>query len=370
MGCPARTTRALSTGLSSPYLWPPECPDHLIGEDTGFSQGAAGLCRSIWSQARHPMWSCQGAPTMHDPIDDLNGDDVMESSLLTPVEEESWPSPTLEEESILLGEENGLSGVPVPAPLQAEIPRFVEPAEWTTTLVTSTVPHSCPSLKRDKSQEGTEISANNSGWWVHTYLEKNNRLLEWWEEFHSLVYSMDGCCNDAQAKNMACQQPVAFHLPATQKEVYGAWTTPLCLSVLRRKEYLGSKDPQMTQDYWVVLREETIILAIILQQCTIHARAPPDVFCGAVQQLHECLAPVIEESNLFNMEKEILAGLEKTLWLLLPQQEPPCKNSPFTQKSSITDDQSRGAYPLYFTWPSIHTQTRRDGAPLRNWPWC
>ena len=37
----------------------------------------------------------------------LNGDDVMEASLLRPVEEESGPSPTLEEDITLLGEEMG-----------------------------------------------------------------------------------------------------------------------------------------------------------------------------------------------------------------------------------------------------------------------
>ena len=69
-GYPTHATRALSAGLSSPCLWHPEFPDHLTEEDPGFSQGIAGLCRGIWGQVRHPMWSCQGAPTMQGPIDD------------------------------------------------------------------------------------------------------------------------------------------------------------------------------------------------------------------------------------------------------------------------------------------------------------
>ena len=48
----------------------PEFLDHLTGEDPDFSQGTAGLCRGIQSQARHHMWSHWGAPTMHGPIDD------------------------------------------------------------------------------------------------------------------------------------------------------------------------------------------------------------------------------------------------------------------------------------------------------------
>ena len=93
----------------------------------------------------------------------FNGDDVMEASLLRPVEKELGPSLTLEEETALLGKENGLSGAPGPAPLQADIPRFVEPAKQTTAPVTSTVPHSHPSLKREESWEGIKINPNNSG---------------------------------------------------------------------------------------------------------------------------------------------------------------------------------------------------------------
>ena len=47
----------------------PGIPDHPKGEDPGFSQGVAGMCRGVWDPARHPMCSHQGAPTMHDPVD-------------------------------------------------------------------------------------------------------------------------------------------------------------------------------------------------------------------------------------------------------------------------------------------------------------
>ena len=45
------------------------------------------------------------------------------------------------------GWENGLSGALGPAPLQVEVPRFVEPAKLTTTPVTSTVHHDHTSMK-------------------------------------------------------------------------------------------------------------------------------------------------------------------------------------------------------------------------------
>ena len=58
-------------------------------------------------------------------------------------------------------------------------------------------------------------------------------------------------------------------------------------------------------------REEMVVLAIVLQRCTIHARASPDVFCRVVQELRNCLVPMVEASNLFNMEKEIWEGVRK-----------------------------------------------------------
>ena len=244
----------------------------------------------------------------------------MEVSLLRPVEEESGPSPTPEEETTLLGKGDGPSGAPGPAPLQAKVPRFVEPAKWTTTPVTSTAPHHLPSLKRGKSWEVIDINPSNTSQWVKAYLKRDSWLPEWWEECWPLTHSVDGCCcNDAQAKNMACQQAVAFCVPATQKEVQDTWLTPHCLSELKKKEYLGLKDPQLTSNYQEVWKEETVVLAIILQQCTIWARAPPDMFSGVVQELHEHLALVVEEGDWLNMEKRSGRGLWKTPWLLLHQ---------------------------------------------------
>ena len=75
----------------------------------------------------------------------INGDNVMEASLLRPVEEESGSSPTPEEETILFGEGDGPSGVPGPAPLQVEISWFIEPAKQTTAPITPTAPHHHPS---------------------------------------------------------------------------------------------------------------------------------------------------------------------------------------------------------------------------------
>ena len=57
--------------------------------------------------------------------------------------------------------------------------------------------------------------------------------------------------------------------------------------------------------------KKNIALPNVLQWCTIWDGTPLDTFCQAVQELHECLALVVEEGDLFNMEKEIQEGIMK-----------------------------------------------------------
>ena len=106
--------------------------------------------------------------------------------------------------------------------------------------------------------------------------------------------------------------------------MHGAWLIPPSLSELKGKEYLGPKDPQLTQDYREVQKDETNVLAIILQWCTIWGRAPPNTICRAVQELHMHMALVVEDGDWSNMEKEIWEGVMKAPWLLL-HQELPCQ---------------------------------------------
>ena len=108
--------------------------------------------------------------------------------------------------------------------------------------------------------------------WVSTYLKRDSKLPEWWEEFQPLPNFADGCRRDAQAKHLACQQAAAFHLPADQKAVHSTWLTPPSLTELRRKEHLGPKDPWLNHDFQEVQKEETVMLAVVLKQCAIQAR--------------------------------------------------------------------------------------------------
>ena len=93
----------------------------------------------------------------------------------------------------------------------------------------------------------------------------------------------------------------------------------------------------MTQDYQEVWREESVMLAIVLQWCTILPRAPSDIFCGAVQELHECLAPVVEKGNLFNMEKEIWEGIRKDPVTATPSKRTPTLKRVLSQMPGVEE---------------------------------
>ena len=62
------------------------------------------------------------------------------------------------------------------------------------------------------------------------------------------------------------------------------------------------KNFQGNHDYLEVRREETVTLVVALQSCVVQSGTPPGVLCGPVQDLHQCLAPLIEEDGLLNLE--------------------------------------------------------------------
>ena len=80
------------------------------------------------------------------------------------------------------------------------------------------------------------------------------------------------------------------------------WITPPCLEILGWKNYLPPKDFQGSCDYQEVREEETVALAMVLQSCTVQSGMPQGVLCGVVQELCQCLAPLIEDDGLLNMK--------------------------------------------------------------------
>ena len=89
---------------------------------------------------------------------------------------------------------------------------------------------------------------------------------------------------------------MAFWLPRAQQKKDGWWTTPPCLGIFGWRDYLPPKDFHGTCNYWEVRREEMIALAIALQGCMVQLGMPLGVLCGAVQELHQCLAPSLKDT--------------------------------------------------------------------------
>ena len=178
--------------------------------------------------------------------------------------------------------------------------------------------------------------------WVSVYLKEDSWLPKWWEEFQPLPHFADGHCRDTQAQYLTHQQAKAFHLPATQKPVHGAWLAPPSLMELKRKEYLEPKDPQLTWDYWEVQKWETIMV-IILQQCAIWAKASLDTFCGAVQELHRHLALVVDKSDWgYNGERNPGRSNEQPHGCCVTE-------TSHVKKNTVADTHSWEAHGIYST---------------------
>ena len=62
------------------------------------------------------------------------------------------------------------------------------------------------------------------------------------------------------------------------------------------------KDAQGSHDYQEVRKEETVALAMALQSCTVQLGTPLGVLCSVVQEVCQCLAPLIEEGCLLKLE--------------------------------------------------------------------
>ena len=250
------------------------------------------------------------------PLLVLNSDAIVEASLLIPIEGECRTSPTPEEEATLLDDikPNIKHEIELPWVLeQLEICEQVQPAEQTATPMASlpsppSQPSHLPSQKAMKPQErATRVDTISATQWDWAYLEENYRVPEWWREFWFLLQSL---CDSAIHK-LAHQQATTFQIPTVQLEKDGWWTAPSCLEVLWWRKYLPLKDFQGSHDYQEVRREETVNLAMALQSCTVQSWKLPGVLCGVMHELWQCLASLIEEDILPNLE--MLDVVEKDL---------------------------------------------------------
>ena len=187
----------------------------------------------------------------------LSGDDINKASFLKPTEEEHGTFPTLEE-AVLLSKEPKATAIP-------EHPEISEPPEASEQIDTQSTgstkqtdalspspppspapqPNCHPSKRAKKAQRETlGLNPNQAGEWVHSYMQKNERVPKWWREFWSLLCSKDECFGNVQVKGMTHWQVAAFWVPPAH--MAGG---PLCLAWV----CLGKKttSPKMSSRDWM-----------------------------------------------------------------------------------------------------------------------
>ena len=170
--------------------------DNERAEDSGLSKGTAGPCWAVRVPHRGSLWGGTGTAVVHGYPFVLNGGKIVEALLLQSIEGEYETSPMLEEEATLLVdiEPDIKPDIEAPQiPEQLEIHEQAQPAEQTVTPTASlpsppSPPSPLLSLKANKPwSRATGADAIGATQWVHSYLEENYRVPEWWREFRSLL---------------------------------------------------------------------------------------------------------------------------------------------------------------------------------------
>ena len=191
-------------------------------EKSGVPTGV--LCDVVWEL----QWDMA-------PLLVLNGNKIVEASLLRPIWGECRTPHTPEEEAALLGDiipdlnHEIKHKIQLPqVPEQLEIYKQVQPVEQTATSTASlpsppSQPSHLPPQKAKKPWEReTGADIISAAQWVWAYIEENYRVPKWWREFWSLLWHP---C-DSTIQKLACQQATAFWIPAMQLEKDGWWIIP------------------------------------------------------------------------------------------------------------------------------------------------
>ena len=233
VGCPALAQQASPSKFYA-YHWCLQLQGllgHEARENPGLSLGITGLYWRICGPNRHSLQLCVRTPKMYGPLDDPQWGQHSGGLPLKTHRRGTWN----------LSHTRGRSHSPEKGSQAARGPRFspkspfVEPAKWITapsaspSLSPILQPSHHPSGKAKKSHQGIEANPNSPGRWACFYLQKHDRVPEWWREFWSLLCSTDKCLGNIQVLGLAHQQATAFRLPATQWEKDSLWTAPPCL---------------------------------------------------------------------------------------------------------------------------------------------
>ena len=133
------------------------------GKDAGFSPSLTGMCRGTRCQDRHSLWGSQRTPAVYGPFDDPQWGKYCRGLPTEAYWRGTGSLPHSRRGGHPPGWRRWASASARPYPRYLEIPRFVEPAEQTTTPVTSAAPcltsepYSCPSQKGKKLWEGIDV---------------------------------------------------------------------------------------------------------------------------------------------------------------------------------------------------------------------
>ena len=123
------------------------------------------------------------------PLLALNGDEIVEASLLQPMEGEHGTSPMPEEEATLLGDiKSNIHSDIKPDVKAPHVPALLEIQEQAiapnASLSSLSFPSPLPSPKTKKPRSRTTgADAIGAAQWICFYLEDNYRVPEWWREF-------------------------------------------------------------------------------------------------------------------------------------------------------------------------------------------
>ena len=158
----------------------PRTSHHEAGKMLALAQ-VLQACTEASSQDRHSLQGSQKISAVYGPFNDPQWGQYCGGLPTQANQRGTWTLPHSRRGGHPPGWRRWAIGSARPYPQTLRNPRFVEPAEQTTTPVTSAVPclaskpHSCPSQKGKKLWEGIDIDPSK---WVQAYLERDNRLPE------------------------------------------------------------------------------------------------------------------------------------------------------------------------------------------------
>ena len=249
VGSPTQNSWAVSSGLPtlSWFPWHIGFPGYQTGGNLGTGLSSAMLGREVGDASQsscNAAWDLQRcmAPLMH-----LEGDEIMETSLLRPMDNGPW---TPAEEAVLLGDEpEPQLATAHPCEHMEETPKdAVKQSDTPCPPVPSAVVSSASSNQSHATRrawhrawprhQATPDPLNNPNDWVLAYLAERDELPNCWWEFRSLHCRDAGPLSDAQVQELPQKQAVSLRLPTAWREESGWWNTLPSLAGLGYQDFL------------------------------------------------------------------------------------------------------------------------------------